>query len=230
MWFLAEFLFFWPVTPEILPVVQKGTPADEVLACLKSPEFPLKRRFFSKFLTGFIRCFQWHPTCHLLIPLKKVGFRRSRGPFGQVPGDPVWSKIYFFFKFLMGFIRRFQWHPTCHLLLRFKKSVFGGLGDPSAGSLGTQWGRNRYLSILYEQSLVLRPAFVYIRIHAKQSEKSLGKVHRKHRQPIEQKKWLKYWGRGSWCPSLLLCLLKCIRGFPSPSSLRTQSENYILKR
>ena len=32
------------------------------------------------------------PICHPLPRFKKVGFRRSRGPFSGVPGDPVRSK------------------------------------------------------------------------------------------------------------------------------------------
>ena len=142
MWFLAKFLFFWPVTLEILPVVQKGTPADEVLACLKSPEFPLKRRFFSKFLTGFIRCFQWHPTCHLLLRFKKVGFQRSRGPFGGVPEDPVRSKRNFFFKIFDGLHQMLPMTPHMPPFDSFKKSRFSEVsGDPSAGTLETWWGQ-----------------------------------------------------------------------------------------
>ena len=43
-----------------------------------------KRKKISKFLTGLSRCMRRHPTWHLLVHLKKVGFRRSQGPFGHV--------------------------------------------------------------------------------------------------------------------------------------------------
>ena len=93
----------------------------------------VETEFFSKFSTGLIRRFLWHPTCHLLLRFKKVGFPRSRGPFVGVPGDPVSSKQIFLSKFSTGSIRRFQWYPTCHLLLRFKKVGFRRSRGPFVG-------------------------------------------------------------------------------------------------
>ena len=71
--------------------------------------------FFSKFLTGLSRLFWGHPTCQLWLRLKKVGFRRSRGPFGGVPGDQVRSKWKNASKFLTGLTIRFKRHPICYI-------------------------------------------------------------------------------------------------------------------
>ena len=85
----------------------------------------------SRFLTGLGRHFWGHPTCQLLLCLKKVGFQRSRGPLGGFPGDEDEVKME---KDRLG--QTLLRTPHMPPFACFEKSRFSEVwGDPSARSL-----------------------------------------------------------------------------------------------
>ena len=68
----------------------------EVSETLRRDRVRSKWNFLKKFLTGLSRRFRRHPTWHLLLHLKKVGFRRSLGTLRRGPWGPGEVKIDFF--------------------------------------------------------------------------------------------------------------------------------------
>ena len=92
----------------------------------------------SKSLTGLGRRFWGHPTCHLLLGLKKVSFRRSGGTLQRGPWGPAEVEMEIFFKILDGLEQTLLGTPHMPAFTSFEKSQFSEVwGDPSVGSLGT---------------------------------------------------------------------------------------------
>ena len=115
---------------------------------------------------GLNRRFRQHPTWHLLLRLRKVGFRGSLGTLRRGPWAPGDVKIDFFFKILNGLEKTLQATPHMAPFASFEKSRFSGaLGTLRRGP----WGPGEvkigfFFKILnrLEQTLPTMPHLLYL--------------------------------------------------------------------
>ena len=88
-------------------------------------------------MTSLTKHFWGHPTCHLLLGLKKSAFGGLGGTLQRGPWGPAEVEMEFFFKILDGLEQTLLGTPHMPAFASFEKSLFSEVwGDPSVGSLG----------------------------------------------------------------------------------------------